>query len=171
MLRHAWVRVCVRNIHAAATLYGQSSHCISTHPINQHRYVQHVACPTVHLPGHPCRRCFGKSQQRVLYQWTTWLRPLSRGKQGGSQLNIRCSSPLQPDAFGLLQTAVVTDSSRSLRVSMMALVRDHVNMMWRICRTVPVERQHMAIQGQYDSDWSAIVVHPHPPFIQAVPNC
>jgi hypothetical protein len=89
----------------------------------------------VYLPGHPCRRCFGQSQQRVLYQWATWLRPLSRGKQGGIQLNTRCSSPLQPEAFGLLQTATVTDCSRSLRVSIMALVRDHVNMMWRICKS------------------------------------
>ena len=89
----------------------------------------------VYLPGHPCRRCFGKSQQTVLYQWTTWLRPLSRGKQGGSQLSIRCSSPLQPDASGLLQTAFVTDRSKSLKVSIMALVRDHVNMMWRICNS------------------------------------
>lgn len=85
--------------------------------------------------GHPCFSCFGRSRHSELYQNTARSLPVSIGRAGTTQPNRRCSRPAQPPLrckLGRAHTAAVTACSRSLRASMVALVRDTVNMM---CRT------------------------------------
>lgn len=86
--------------------------------------------------GHPCFSCLGRSWHSVLYQNTARSLPVSIGRVGNTQPNRRCRRPKQPlllrCELGRAHTAAVTACSKSLRASMVALVKDQVNI---ICRT------------------------------------
>lgn len=100
--------------------------------------------------GQPCFSCLGRSRHSVLNQNTARSLPVSIGRVGPTQPNRRCSRPAQPPLrceLGRAHTAAVTACSRSLRASMVALVRDQVNMMCRTWQGQATKSRSAALRG------------------------